>query len=301
MKIERMFQLLYLLLDKRSITGPEAATRLGVSVRTVYRDVETLSLSGIPVYTSAGKGGGISLLPGYALDQALLTDEEQNEILFAIQSLRATDQPMDALLDKLGGVFRKQNTGWIEVDFSRWGFGTVDRTRFQAMKNAILERKTLEILYCGASGALTKRRVCPVKLVFKDKNWYLQAYCLKASGYRLFKISRMIELEWTGEQFNPPENPAPSIEYNSKDPEQWINVTLCFTPKIAFRVYDEFDRRTVREQSDGTLLVTTSLLDEDWLYDYLLTFGTDLQVLAPDTLRERLYAIAQNIAKHYQT
>ena len=301
MKTDRLFQLLYLLLEKGSITGPEAAARLSVSVRTVYRDVETLSLSGIPVYTSAGKGGGISLLPGYALDQALLTDEEQNEILFAIQSLQATDRPVDALLDKLGGVFKKQNTGWIEVDFSRWGYGPVDRTRFQMLKNAILERQTLELLYCGMSGATARRRVCPVKLVFKDKNWYMQAYCLKAEGYRLFKVSRMIEIQPTGERFIQPDTPVPSIEYDTMVPVQWIDVALRFTPRMAFRVYDEFDRQSVQEQPDGSLRIDTRLPAGDWLSDYLLTFGTDLQVLAPESLRQTLHAMAQNIADHYQT
>ena len=130
MKNDRLFQMLYILLEKGTVTAPELASRLEISVRTVYRDVEALSMAGVPVFASVGKGGGISLMPGYTFNKALLSDEEQNQILFGIQSLQAADQQVSSLLSKLGGVFKKQNTNWIEVDFSRWGLGKVDSERF---------------------------------------------------------------------------------------------------------------------------------------------------------------------------
>ena len=101
MKNDRLFQIVYLLLDKGTMTAPELARALEVSVRTIYRDIDALSLAGVPVYATQGKNGGVSLLPNYAFDKALLSDEEQNQILYAIQSLRAVDQPVDALLNKL--------------------------------------------------------------------------------------------------------------------------------------------------------------------------------------------------------
>ena len=133
MKNDRLFQILYLLLEKGTITAPELSRALEVSVRTIYRDIDALSLAGVPVYATQGKNGGVSLLPNYAFDKALLTDEEQNQILYAIQSLRAVDQPVDALLSKLGGLFQKQNASWIEVDFSRWGMGSTDNARFERL------------------------------------------------------------------------------------------------------------------------------------------------------------------------
>ncbi len=93
MKNDRLFQIVYLLLEKGTLTAPELARALEVSVRTIYRDVEALSIAGVPVYTSQGKNGGVSLLPNYAFDKALLSDDEQNQILFAIQSLRAAEHP----------------------------------------------------------------------------------------------------------------------------------------------------------------------------------------------------------------
>ncbi|MEN6340109.1 MAG: YafY family protein, partial [Clostridiaceae bacterium] len=173
MKNDRLFQILYILLEKGTVTAPTLAKTLEVSVRTVYRDVEALSMAGVPVYASQGKGGGISLMPNYSFDKALLSDDEQNQILFAIQSLQAADQPVAALLKKLGGMFQKQNVSWIEADFSRWGMGRVDNEKFERLKTAILEKRVLDILYCSTSGDTSNRSVLPFKLIFKDKSWYL--------------------------------------------------------------------------------------------------------------------------------
>ncbi|NLI22828.1 MAG: YafY family transcriptional regulator [Clostridiales bacterium] len=274
---------------------------LGVSVRTVYRDVETLSVAGVPVYASAGKGGGISLTPGYAVQRALLTDEEQSQILFAIQSLRATDQQVEPLLTKLGGLFHRRNVNWIEVDFSRWGLGKADKRTFETLRNAILEKRVTEILYGGASGDLVRRRVKPFKLVFKSRNWYLQAYCLRADAYRLFKVSRIVELTPTSETFADTFEDAPPSEGEPGAAPAMTDLLLRFGRTVAFRVYDEFDRESVAPQPDGSILVRTALPADEWLAGYLLTFGAEVDILEPADVRERVAALAKRTFEHHQT
>ena len=90
MQINRLFEIVYILLDKKTITAKELSERFEVSIRTIYRDVETLSISGIPIYTSKGKGGGISLIEDFVLNKSVLSEKEQNEILMSLQSLNAT-------------------------------------------------------------------------------------------------------------------------------------------------------------------------------------------------------------------
>jgi len=301
MKNDRLFQILYILLDEGIVTAPELAERLEVSTRTVYRDVETLSMAGVPVFTAQGKGGGISLMPNYAFDKALLSDDEQNQLLFAVQSLRAADRPVDALLRKLGGMFQKQNANWIEVDFSRWGLGRVDSEKFEQLKTAILERRALDILYCNTLGDTASRSVLPFKLVFKDKSWYLQAFCEKADDYRLFKISRIVELTVTDRRFAQTFEDAPPIEIEMMPNAGCTPVRLRFAPSAAFRVYDEFDRKRIEKQADGSLLVTAELPLDGWVAGYLFSFGDSVTVLDPERLREELAAYAKNIYEHHKT
>ena len=300
MKNDRLFQILYILLEKGTTTAPELAEMLEVSVRTVYRDVEALSMAGVPVCTAAGKGGGISLMSGYAFNKALLSDEEQNQILFSIQSLQAAGQRIDTLLSKLGGMFQKQNTNWIEVDFSRWGLGRVDHERFKLLRSAILEKRILHIHYCGTSGEISERKIKPFKLIFKDKSWYLQAFCLKADDFRLFKVTRIMELRLTDVRF--PETFADSPPMESELPPVFTTaIKLLLSPAVAFRAYDEFDCSSIEKQPDGSMRVTVKFPMDSWVAGYLLSFGTDVEIVEPIELRAQIAAYAKKIYEHHIT
>ena len=90
MQTERLFEIVYTLLDRGKVTARELADRLNVSRRTILRDIQTLALAKVPVYTTQGKGGGVSLLEGYVLDKAVLSDEEKEQILLGIKTLLPT-------------------------------------------------------------------------------------------------------------------------------------------------------------------------------------------------------------------
>lgn len=300
-KNDRLFQLLYLLLEHQRMTAPALARALEVSVRTVYRDVETLSMAGVPIYASAGRGGGIFLMPGYTFDRALLSDAEQDQLLFAVQSLKAADQQVEPLLQKMGAAFQKTPYHWIEVDFSRWGMGRTDTARFELLKTAILNRQVLFLTYCGASGETSQRQVHPLKLIYKDKHWYLQGYCLRAADFRLFKVGRMVDVTATGETFaGDYEGEIPPIEAQIS-PSSAVHLKLRIARRLAFRVYDEFDRHHVTPQPDGSMLVETDFPLDDWVVGYLFSFGTDVEVLEPANLRQWLSEYAQRIAEHHKS
>ena len=90
MKNGRLFELLYLLVERRALTAGELAERFEVSERTIYRDVDALSAAGVPVYTQRGQGGGIRLMDQFVLDRCLLSPREQDEVLFALRALLST-------------------------------------------------------------------------------------------------------------------------------------------------------------------------------------------------------------------
>lgn len=139
MQIHRLFGIVYLLQNRNTMTAKQMAEKFEVSVRTILRDIETLSSAGIPIYTSQGKGGDISILEHFVLDKATLSDEEQDYILFALQSVvppsRTNHVPT---LSKLRALFQKENIRWVEVDFSRWGNLSSDHERFDLLKQAII-------------------------------------------------------------------------------------------------------------------------------------------------------------------
>ena len=146
--VARQFQMVYLLLEKGRMTAGELAQRLEVSQRTVLRDVDALSAAGVPIYTTQGAGGGVALLPGYVLDRAAFTDEEQRQLLLALQSLPGQEGAQ--ALTKLSALFRRGQEDWLQVDLSRWGAGDADNAQFRLLKRAVLERQTC-LLYTSPS------------------------------------------------------------------------------------------------------------------------------------------------------
>ena len=300
MKHDRLFQLLYLLLEQKTTTAPELAKKLEVSVRTIYRDVDALSACGIPIYALSGKNGGISLMSDYVFDHSLLTDSEQNEMLFALQSLQATDQGTDILLSKLGTVFKKQNPNWIEVDFSRWGHKKVDAEKFNTLRHGILHQQLISIAYLDSYGRKSDRTIQPLKLIFKQSNWYLQAFCRKANDFRTFKINRMASIALCDEYCNDVFDDIPAINSPSPSAQELCTMQLRVSPKMAFRVYDEFLPADVITDDDGNLLVTATLPVDGWIYSYILSFGDQIEILEPKWLHESMIKYIETLYHHFK-
>ena len=197
----RLLQILFILLEKGSVTAPELAEKFEVSARTIYRDIDALSAAGIPVYAVRGKGGGIFIQENYVLDRTLFSDTEQREILLALQSLTLTaGSETSPLVSKLSMLFKKEQLDWMEIDFSDW---TGLRTHlFDELQRAILSKKVIQISYLSSKGQFTERELEPLKLVFRDKAWYLYAFCRLRDECRLFKITRMRDLRVLSEVFH---------------------------------------------------------------------------------------------------
>ena len=293
MSVNRQFQMVYLLLERGRMTAGELAQRLEVSPRTILRDVDALSAAGVPIYTTQGAGGGVALLDGYVLDRAAFSEEEQRQLLTALQSLPG--QEGEQALTKLSALFRRNQEGWLQVDLSRWGAADADNEKFRLLKRAVLERQTLAFQYASSHGSTRPRRVLPARLVFKGQGWYLQAFDLEREDYRTFRLSRILSPAFTGEVFRRRLEP-PDIDYSGDIPPLFrVEARLRFAPYMAYRVYDEFDQSCVVPQADGSLLVETVFPEDQWLYGYLLSFGAGVEVLSPDALRRRLAALGWKI------
>lgn len=292
MQINRLFEIVYILLDKKTVTARELSQRFEVSPRTIYRDVETLSAAGIPVYMSKGKGGGISLLPDFVLNKTVLTDGEKQNILSSLQAVNAVNlSGTDTALHKLSTLFGGADADWIEVDFSSWANAKEETERFNAIKAAILNRQVISFSYSGADGKLTSREVEPLKLCFKSSAWYLYGYCRYRGDYRFFKLSRIRELCRTGEGFLR-ETPKQVFSGESGFQDTFVNLKLKLSSQVAFRVYDEFD--ACHRQEDGSFIAEISYPRGEWVYYYIATFGSHCEVLEPPDIRE---AIAEELKK----
>lgn len=322
MQESRLFKIVYYLLEKGRATAPELAERFEVSVRTIYRDIDALSGAGVPIYTEAGRNGGIRLMEHFVLDRAVLTDGEKIEILSALQNAGAAGNEAGKMaFEKLSALFRMQTENWYEMDFSRWGVQTGDNEKFEKLKTAILSRRRVEILYAGAGREKKKRTVEPLKLSYKSRAWYLKAWCTEKEDFRLFKLNRILEWKLLEEVFTPRRFPepegapmpecdlpqeavsqtapdsAPHLDFVLSAAPEPSEIILSFPGEAAYRVYDEFDIGQIEERGDGRLIVAAPMPADEWLIDFLLSFGAQVEVIEPVSLKPVLAERALEIYK----
>lgn len=298
MQESRLFKIVYYLLDRGQATAPELAARFEVSVRTIYRDIDALSGAGIPIYAEAGRNGGIRLMHGFVLDQAVLSEEEKQEILAALQSLNITQNIGESqTLQKLSALFHLPSENWLEVDFSRWGNQGFDKEKFELLKTAVIHRRNVRIRYAGSDGTVRERTVQPYRLVYKSKAWYLKAFCTEKQDMRTFKLNRILELMLLEESFVQRSFPAEPDDSE----EDYPLITLRFPKDMAYRVYDEFDRTQIQRQENGDLVASARMPEGTWLISFLLSFGTQVEIISPAYLREEIARQAKEIVEKYKT
>lgn len=300
MKENRYFQMIYLLLDKGQMTAPELADYFEVSIRTIYRDIDILSSAGIPIYATQGKGGGIAIQDSYVLKKLLLSEQEQKQILMALQGIRVLeDEQINMLLSKLSGVFQRQQGNWLEIDFSTWTKSGAGKHNFQLLQSAIWKSRIVSFSYYSGKGEQTKRIIEPHKLVFKTSDWYLYGYCTLRKDFRFFKLTRIRDLKLQDAEFMR-ETPEHIFERTDEFEMKTVQVTLLFDAGMSHEVYEKFDEE-VSEQEDGSLLVTTILPDNELLYSYVLSCRERVEVLSPPYVRDNVRKRVRKMLEIYKT
>lgn len=297
MQINRMFEIIYILIDKKIVTARELAERFEVSQRTIYRDVETLSSAGIPIFMSKGKGGGISILDDFVLNKALLTEEEKTDVLSSMKAVDAINfNATDTALKKLSSLLGENNSDWIEVDFSSWYNSEKESETFNDIKSAILAKKIINFTYSSGKSERTSRAVEPLKLCFKGMSRYLYAFCTLRQDFRFFKLSRIKDMVITEKHFERIVI-KPIFKTDNIFKEQYITLKLRLSSNMAFRIYDEFDNYT--KEADGSFIVQTIYPMGEWLFSYIASFGSNCEVIEPLDIRNKVKEELQKMLNNY--
>lgn len=290
MQVERLFKIVFLLMNGSCNTAKELAEYCSVSIRTIQRDLDALSLAGIPVFSTRGYRGGVGLLKEFTLDRTFMTERERAEILYGLQALEGAGYPDgNAAFHKLAALFqRKAEARWLRVDFSSWcgsGFG---KEKFTRLKEAILAKKVIHFTYFSSENRISERVAEPLCLLFRERAWYVCVFDRKKSREMVLRASRIRDLHVTEERFERTmqEDPMATPDYSKSYDLQ--RVVFRVTAECAFRVFDEFPEQDIRPQPDGSFLIDEEMPINEWLTGYLLSFADDLEVIEPPTLRNAL-------------
>ena len=301
MKIDRLIGILSVLLQKDKITAPELAERFEVSRRTINRDIEELCRAGIPIVTTQGSGGGISVMSGYKMDKTILSSKDMQMILAGLRSLDSVSgssyykQLMEKI--KAGSSDYICGNDTILIDLSSWDKDIL-APKIELIQDAIQSANTVCFHYYAPSGN-TDREIEPYYLVYKWSGWYVYGFCLLRNDFRLFKLGRMSGVI-TGSRFNKRRNvPLPELNTEKVFPGNSF-VRAIFSASMRWQLMESFGEDSFVERQDGSLLFEHSYSDDQGLISWLLSCRDNVTVLEPEHIRQELFRISAECSEKYK-
>ena len=323
MRASRLISVLLLLQTRGRMTAQQLANELEVSVRTIYRDVEELSASGIPVFADRGTNGGFQLVEGYRTRLTGLTREEAEALFLSgypgpaaqlglgtvlaaaqLKVMAALPPELRSRADRLRQRFHLDAPGW---------FQEAEATpHLQQIGEAVWSDRRLRMHYRrGEDAQLVERVVDPLGVVLKAGVWYLVGRI--DDELRTYRVSRIVELTILPEAFERPEG-FELADYWDRSVALYAESLPSFTASVKIRsgslerLEDVFGRRSAAQMvgaagepdADGWLTLSMTLEDPGRAEVQLLQLGPDAEVIEPDELRLRLATASQAMAALYR-
>ena len=309
MKIDRLVSIIMILLDKKRIGAQELADLFEVSPRTIYRDIETINMAGIPVRSTPGVGGGFEIMQAYKIDKNVFSAEDLSALLMGLSSLSSIvrgDEVVHALA-KVKSFIPAERAKDIEfkvnqiyIDLSQWiGNGSMG-PYLETIKSALEENRLLMFEYVAHHGNKTIRTVEPCQLVLKGSHWYLHGYCSIRNDFRLFRISRMSNLKILDETFTPRKYEKPILDFSEILETMQIKIKIRIHKSIMDRVLDYCTYEAFLPDGDEHYIVDFPFVENDYYYDILLGFGNKCECLEPLHIRKNIRRKIHDIAVIYE-
>ena len=295
MKIDRLMGIVTLLLQQDKITAPELARRFEVSRRTINRDIEDICRAGIPLVTTQGYGGGVSIAEGFKLDKSLLTGDEIQAILSGVKGLDSVSDTshFPALVEKLADG----NSDDILIDLASHYQGSLTE-KIAAIRAAIRDRLPISYDYYYEKGQC-RRILEPYKLVFQWSAWYVWGWCPEREAFRLFKLNRLWNLEPGVKPFEARAFPPEEVDFDRYFSAGTYHLKALFAESERYRLVEEYGPDFYRETPNG-LLLERDFASYSNMREWVLSFGGQAEALEPEELRADLLRQAQAMAKKYR-
>ncbi len=299
MKIDRLIGIITVLQQKGKVTAPYLAEKFEVSRRTILRDVEDICRAGIPIVTTQGENGGISIMEGFNLDTTVFTVDEMQALLIGMKTLDSISHtsrhtPLKEKLARQKSVIPLADS--MLIDLSSFYKDSLS-DKIELLRKAISTGKTVRFHYYYSKGEKDKS-VNPYLIVFKWSDWYLFGWCNEKQDFRMYKLNRLWELRLTENSFVTQEIPHEKKNFGAHLTDDYF-VTAIYDSSVKYRLVEEYGPHSFTVMEDGRLYTRCGFTNPDNTVLWFLGFGDMVEVLDPPEVREKLKAISQNIFKKY--
>lgn len=308
MKIDRLVSIIMILLEKERISAQELAKMFEVSTRTIYRDIEAISMAGIPVLATSGSGGGIEIMKDYKVDKKIFSTDDLSALLMGLSNISGMLRGSEVAnaLAKVKSFIPSEKAKSIElkasqiyIDLTPWEGNASVKNALEIIKKALQENRLLIFTYIDGHGSKTSRTVEPYQLVFKSRAWYVQTFCRLKNDYRLFRLSRMTDLKILEESFAPREYQKPFLDFEETARSLQTDIKIRIHKSVLDRILDFCPFDCITADGDEYYIADYPFVDSDYYYDMLLCLGDKCEILEPAHVREKLKQKIKNLAEIY--
>lgn len=310
MKIDRLVSIIMILLDKKRIGAKELAEKFEVSPRTIYRDIDTINMAGIPVLSTSGVGGGFEIMQNYKIEKNVFSTADISSILMGLSNLSNLmrgDELVNALAkvksfiptDRAKDIEVKTNQ--IFIDLNPWMGNRNIQTYLEIIKTALQENRLLTFKYSDRYGNRTSRTAEPYQLVLKGNHWYWQGYCHTREDFRLFKLSRISDLKVLDDCFIPRNFQKPQLKFDDILESMQTTITLRIHKSLMDRMLEYCTYEHFSPDGDDHYLVSFPFIENDYYYNILFGFGNKCECLEPLHIRTEMKRRIDHMAKIYES
>jgi len=310
MKVDRLVSIIMILLDKKRIGAQELADMFEVSPRTIYRDIDTINMAGIPVHSTSGVGGGFEIMQKYKIDTKVFSTADLSAILMGLSSLSNMirgDELVNAFAkvrsfipaERAKDIELKVNQ--IYIDLSPWMGNKNIQPYLEIIKTALKESKLLSFEYADRYGNTTSRTAEPYQLVLKSSHWYWQGYCYKRNDFRLFKLSRTSNLQIQEEFFTPRDYQKPQLDFTDILATMQTKIKIRIHKSVMDRVLDFCTYEHFLPDGDEHYIVSFPFIENEYYYNILFSFGDKCECLEPLNIRTEMKHRIHDIAAIYES
>ncbi len=295
MKMERLIGIITILQQRRKVTAPWLAEKFEVSKRTINRDIEELCQAGIPIVTTRGPEGGISIMEGFQLDTSVFTAEELEAIFVGLSSVDSVSKTPRAkyLTEKIGMIPLADN---MVIDLASFYKDSLS-DKIELLKVAIKKRKCVSFRYYYGKGEADKL-IEPVLIIFKWSDWYVFGYNRERRDFRMYKLKRLWELKMTEETFEKREIPKEKMEFGSHMTDD-IMITAIYDASVKYRLVEEYGPDWFCTCADGKLLAKRGFSSYEDAVNWFLSLGSKVEVIAPADFRQRMKEEVEKVYNRY--
>lgn len=309
MKVDRLVSIIMILLDKERVGAKELAEMFEVSPRTIYRDIDSINLAGIPIRSTSGVGGGFEIMQNYKLDKKVFSTTDLSAILMGLSNISTMVQGEELAnaLAKVKSFMPADQAKDIEVkasqlhiDMSPWTGNRNIQTYLEIIQTALQENRLLFFEYADSHGNKTSRTVEPYQLILKGGHWYWQGYCRQRKDYRLFKLTRMMNLQVLKETFTPREYQKPQLEFEDIVATRQLEIKLRVHRSVMDQVLEYCAYENFSPDGAEYYIAHFPFIESDYNYNILLSFGNKCECLEPAHIREEMKRRVQEMSDLYQ-